>query len=234
VGNLETGVLTGNCGGPFTSVVCQSGVVPATLIFAAASAQNFFIVVDGDALDSCSFTIQVCQNCNASFTSSVTSGTYPLPVTFTNSSTGAINYNWNFGFVGGTTTDSDPMMVYDNPGTYMVILTASNSFCSDSDTAFIIVSGSSALTIANVFSPNNDGINDFWRPDGRGLLSLNAWVYNRWGEIIHFWEGINGGWDGHTTPAGQPVSEGVYFYKIIAVGYDGQNFDENGTITVFR
>lgn len=233
-GLMEAGVLTGSCGGVFTSVACQSGAPIAPVVFTAATMQQFYIVVDGNTTDSCSFSIEVCQHCNAAFTPSLIAGAWPLPVNFTNTSVGALTYQWGFGFIGGTSTDSDPTITYDNPGTYTVTLTASNTNCSDTATAVITVSGASSMVVHNVFSPNNDGLNDFWKPETHGIVNLSGKVFNRFGEIVHTWQGVNGGWDGHTFPAGVAVSQGIYYYVINAEGYDGQIFETSGTVTVFR
>ena len=50
-----------------------------------------------------------------------------LKVTFTNFSTGAETYAWDFGDNVGSSTDKDPVYSYSAPGTYTVILTATNS-----------------------------------------------------------------------------------------------------------
>jgi len=59
----------------------------------------------------------------AAFTASPTSGVVLLPVAFSNVSTGATNYSWDFGD-GNTSTDINPVDVYTNVGTYSVTLTA--------------------------------------------------------------------------------------------------------------
>ncbi len=48
-------------------------------------------------------------------------------VTFTNFSTNAESYAWDFGDGTGTSTDKDPVYTYAEPGTYTVKLTATNA-----------------------------------------------------------------------------------------------------------
>jgi PKD repeat protein len=63
----------------------------------------------------------------ASFTASPTSGTAPLTVQFTDTSTGSPTaWAWSFGD-GTTSTAQNPTHTYTNPGTYTATLTASNS-----------------------------------------------------------------------------------------------------------
>jgi PKD repeat protein len=61
----------------------------------------------------------------ANFSSDLTSGSAPLSVNFTNTSSGDYtNLFWDFGD-GVTSTDTNPIHEFSNPGTYTVILTAS-------------------------------------------------------------------------------------------------------------
>ena len=70
----------------------------------------------------------------ANFTASPTSGTAPLNVQFTDTSTGnPTGWSWTFGD-GGTSTAKNPSHQYANPGTYTVSLTASNTAGSDGET----------------------------------------------------------------------------------------------------
>jgi PKD repeat protein len=70
---------------------------------------------------------------NVSFTATPTSGTAPLAVQFTDTSTGGVTaWSWTFGD-GGTSTAQNPSHTYTTPGTYSVSLTVSNS--SGTDTA---------------------------------------------------------------------------------------------------
>lgn len=65
----------------------------------------------------------------------------------------------------------------------------------------------------NVFTPNNDGINDFWVP----LFSLQnyeVFIMNRWGSKITILTESNPTWGGKDSN-GNSVSNGEYFYLII-------------------
>ena len=77
-------------------------------------------------------TVNPCTNPTANFSGSPTSGDYPLNVSFTNSSSGATSYNWNFGD-GGSSTAANPSHNYTAAGSYTVTLTATNACGSDQD-----------------------------------------------------------------------------------------------------
>jgi gliding motility-associated-like protein len=89
--------------------------------------------------------------------------------------------------------------------------------------------------IPNVFSPNNDGINDFFeisvsRPDAINCIE-NIQIYDRWGNIV--FEDFNPPfrWDGNYS--GAPTKEGTYFYLILFQN-NGKRSHRSGTVTVIR
>lgn len=77
------------------------------------------------------------------------------------------------------------------------------------------------LTVPNVFSPNNDGINDFYEIGINHQLSActKLHIFNRWGAKMYESEGGIHNWDGNTFH-GNPAAPGTYFYL----------FDINGQI----
>jgi PKD repeat protein len=62
----------------------------------------------------------------AAFSAAPTSGKAPLDIAFTDQSTGATGWSWDFGD-SGTSTLQDPSHTYNTAGTYTVRLTASNT-----------------------------------------------------------------------------------------------------------
>src|SRR5438445_6584134 len=95
-------------------------------------------VINGQAL------LSVLQNNNppptptAAFTFNPTGGVAPLTVQFTNQSTNASSYSWQFGN-GQNATSQNPSTTYQTAGTYQVTLTASNNTGSSSVTHSIVV-----------------------------------------------------------------------------------------------
>jgi PKD repeat protein len=71
-------------------------------------------------------TISVYKAPKANFKATPTSGLLPLTVNFTDKSTGTITgWSWDFGDQQ-TGTDRNPSHTYTSPGTYTVVLTATN------------------------------------------------------------------------------------------------------------
>lgn len=81
----------------------------------------------------------------ASFSASPASGTAPLSVGFTDSSTGGnLTYSWNFGVGEGTSDSPGPTHTYETADTYIVTLEVSNTEGTDTDSTTIEVSESVA------------------------------------------------------------------------------------------
>lgn len=67
--------------------------------------------------------------------------------------------------------------------------------------------------IMYLFTPNNDGFNDYWElPDIATWGKCDVKVYNRWGKLVFSDANYNNLWDG--TSNGNPVPEGAYYFII--------------------
>ena len=85
--------------------------------------------------------------------------------------------------------------------------------------------------IPNVFTPNGDGFNDLFAFKNHEGWELETYIRNRWGKLVY--EGKNDRWwDG--TINGQPASEGVYYYSVIARNHFGQHETFNGVVMLLR
>lgn len=126
-------------------------------------------------------------------------------------------------------TDQDQRYTFTESGTYIVKLTASNEYCSASDSVTVKVS-TSDLQVPYAFSPNGDQLNDEFRVAYKSIVSFKCWVFSRWGHKVFFWTDPQKGWDG--TLNGKPAKEGAYFYVIEAMGADGVTQNRKGTINL--
>jgi gliding motility-associated-like protein len=172
------------------------------------------------------------NNIVASFVPSPQSGIVPLTVGFTNTSIGASTYTWDFGN-GDNSILTDPSTIYTDIGTYNVMLIAYAGGCSD--TAYIVIEtfGKSTIIIPNVFTPNGDGSNDVFTVDGTNLESVEAEIFNRWGQKMYEWKHVKGYWDGRTQ-SGIEAPDGTYFYIISAKGIDGEEYFKKGGFSLIR
>lgn len=170
-----------------------------------------------------------------SFTANPTSGYAPLPVTFTNTSTGGFNgFSWTFGN-GQSSTQTNTNTNYNTPGTYTVVLVgiASNNNCNDTASVVITVLENESIEIPNVFTPNGDGTNDFFYIHTKGYSDLKVEIYNRWGQLLHVMEGLHSSWDGK-APNKENVPDGVYYFLLTAYKNSGEQVTKTGFITLLR
>jgi gliding motility-associated-like protein len=87
----------------------------------------------------------------------------------------------------------------------------------------------------NVFTPNNDGLNDVFALKGKDIEQLEIKVTNRWGAIIWQSKELNAQWDGNVD--GKPAPTDVYMYTATYGGFvrkRWQTFATEGTVTLLR
>lgn len=162
-------------------------------------------------------------------------------VNFTDLSTGADNWYWDFGdlySLANNSTLQNPSHNYSSTGDYIVWLIASNSFgCSDSAYTTINVMQDIAFWIPNAFTPmNGDGVNDVFKPAGIGIaLGENTYsmrIFDRWGHQVFSSTDIETGWDGKV--GGTWANPGVYNYFIEVQYGDGLWHVFSGKVNVIH
>lgn len=90
----------------------------------------------------------------------------------------------------------------------------------------------SRLYVPNIFTPNNDGVNDTWEITNIKLFKTsNVIIYDRWGEVVFYSQGYSIPFDG-TNNGGQELPSGVYAYSIHVEGLDSQVY--KGALTIIR
>jgi gliding motility-associated-like protein len=96
---------------------------------------------------------------------------------------------------------------------------------------FSSVSFSQDAVIPNIISPNNDGVNDVFFVRSNGYENLTCTIFNRYGQPIYRYFGLNGTWDAYTH-AGVKVAPGTYFVLLELVLSDGTVTTQQGTLQV--
>jgi gliding motility-associated-like protein len=158
-------------------------------------------------------------------------------VIFTNNSTGAVSYTWDFGN-GQTSTQATPDPVfYTTPGTYRVMLIATSAGgCRDTAMAVITARAAEELIIPNAFTPNGDGVNDRFVIWYSGAERIEVSLYDRWGNPV--WSqaqtALSGTleWDG--TIKGSPAPESVYTGAVRLKTITGKEVVKGFTVTLLR
>lgn len=154
------------------------------------------------------------------------------PLDFTNLSTGATRYLWDFGD-GSTSTNKDEVHVYQKDGYYNVCLTAWNEY-NCQDTACKQVRGLviPLVDVPTGFSPNGDGANDIVYVKGYGIAKMTFRIFNRWGEKVFESTDKSYGWDGRYKGVIQEME--VYGYTLSVDFFDGTSTFKKGNITLLK
>ena len=117
------------------------------------------------------------------------------------------SYQWSDGSTG-------PRTSVDAPGTYWVEV--KDGACTITDTILITeIEGNCDCQIffPTAFSPNNDGINDYFHPFSPcEWLDFELLIFDRWGNAVYRSTDRDGHWDG--TRRGRPVPQGVFAYAL--------------------
>ena len=191
-------------------------------------------VANGTLSFSTGYVLSVLRSATASFNASLTTSGYPNQLSLTNYSSNTLKSYWNYS--GSNAIDSADYILKDYPssGSYTVMLKAlGKSGCNDSLSYSFRISDSSGVILPNIFTPNDDGVNDVFRPITKGITSMMVWVYNRYGVTIANWDRINGSWDGYNT-SGLQCGSGEYFVVVEATGFNGKTYKQKGTLTLIR
>lgn len=180
-----------------------------------------------------SVNVEEVMNISSSFAASTTVGSAPLAVSFTNLSTGADSYLWNFGN-GQSSTQVNPAISYPVPGTYTVRLTSMRgSICSTFSEQLITVTSDSVITEPEVFIPNvvvlssANPENKLFKVRG-DLEQLSMLIYNRWGRLVFESPAVDSAWDPSSVEAG------TYYYVINLTERGKEPVRVTGFVTVFK
>ncbi|MFH0864848.1 MAG: PKD domain-containing protein [Bacteroidota bacterium] len=162
-------------------------------------------------------------------------------VNFIDMSAGASTWNWNFGDPASMSSNSSdepsPSHYFSNPGTYYITLVITSQYgCTDSASTDIIVNSEFTFYIPNAFTPDGNGKNDFFFPQGDWFDPNNyeLYVFDRWGEIVFKTNNFSEYWDGKVMGGNKIAQQGVYTWIIIVKDLGGDMHNFNGRVTLLR
>ena len=156
---------------------------------------------------------------------------------FENFSSLADQYLWVFGD-GDSSSIINPIHIYPMypTGTYNVTLIAYTLFgCTDTAYQEVIVQDEYTFYAPTAFSPDFDGINDYFIIKGNGIdkRNFNMIIYDRWGEEIFETDDLYMGWDGRVK-GGDIAKNGVYTWLVKYKDLKDIEHEEAGAVTVIR
>ena len=232
--DLDLGADTSICAGaPLTLSVQQTG---ATYYWNTGETSRSIIVDEG-----ATYEVEV-DDGNCKKKDAIKISEIPLPVisvsadTVICSKTSAIliatssaeQITWSDGTIGNN-------IVVTSEGTYTA--SAENQCGITEDEVIVTVKNCDDYYVPNIFSPNHDGINDYFGPTTSDAIQsiLRLAIYDRWGALMYEVNNIGSQeeermWDG--TYRGQPVSPGVYVYMIKLKLVSGKEILLKGSVSV--
>ena len=180
----------------------------------------------------------------ADFSADPVDGEAPLEVSFTDRSVRASRYEWRFGDDSLSREAGSVSHTYYKPGQYTVRLVIESSLnCVDSMEYKYVTVKPSMLSIPNVFTPDGDGINEFFKPDIASLRFIDIQVFSRSGLMVYSFRGEGErlrewkGWDGTVNNSSVKAAPGIYYYVIRAIGWDNVVYgtkENRGVLYLYR
>ena len=149
-----------------------------------------------------------------------------------------VSVNWTPSLGLSCTNCWNPIATPVNTTTYELSAT-NNGNCTSTDSIRIIVTCNGAnFFVANTFSPNGDGVNDWFYVQGKGLSTIQSLrIFDRWGEMVFEKKDFpanvpESGWDGNYKGKKAPID--VYVYTIEVVCENSQTVTYTGNVALIR
>lgn len=184
-------------------------------------------------------TVTDANGCKASDSTRITR-LLPLPAGFLGADTSICSYDqlnlqaasaynrylWNTGATSRTIT-------IQTPGIYSLLVTDQFG-CSGTDSINVVLKQClTGFYIPNAFTPNNDGLNDLFKPLLFGnVLYYSFSIYNRMGELVFTTTSLQAGWNG--TAKSQPQDPGLFVWKCDYQLAGEQPQQRKGTVVLVR
>jgi len=142
---------------------------------------------------------------------------------------------WFYFADGNFSQETEVWHNYAETGVYYPYQIVENEYgCRDRAQLQITVVPVIPVMVPNAFTPDGDQFNNIFKPVFYESQVCKLYIYNRWGELIHFAEEMDASWDG-SHMNGSIVSYGIYIWKIIYYDYKtGLPVEIQGHVTLLR
>jgi gliding motility-associated-like protein len=234
-------------------VTVKGGIAPYTVTWNRGTATNAGLVMDTQELGVFIVTVKDARGCiqtkrmevietdpliadfdytSASFDFSF-ENLVNFEVQFKNLSIGKYKEaSWDFGD-GGSSLDKDPKKKYAKAGTYIVQLKLKDlDGCVISFSKEIVITDY-YLEFPNVFTPNDDSVNDHFYPKFIFIKDIHVTIINKWGELVYESKALDAlGWDGLHN--GERATIGNYVCRVRHTTLDGRKIDQSAVFYLGR
>jgi gliding motility-associated-like protein len=231
----------------------KGGIPPYTVTWNRGTATNAGLIMDTQELGEFIVTVKDARGCIVTKRMEVIEVDPPVPgfeyksesfdltnenlvnfeVKFKNLSTGKYkDVSWDFGD-SGTSTDPDPTHKYVKEGTYTVVLKLKDLDGCIVSFSKVIVITDYYLKFPNVFTPNKDGVNDYYYPKMLYISEIEVFILNKFGELLYESKDLEAkGWDGLYKGEQAPI--GNYVCKVRHTTLDGRVIDQSSVFYLGR
>lgn len=156
-------------------------------------------------------------------------------ISITDLSEGANFWYWNFGDLDTTSSANPQPHKYADSGTYIITLVTSTLFnCFDTAFQTIIIEPDFLFYIPSGFSPDDDGVNDYFSGKGVFIKDFEMLIFDRWGNLIFRSDNINKPWDGKANNGSEIAKPDVYVYSFNVTDFHGKKHNYRGIVTLVK
>jgi len=146
-----------------------------------------------------------------------------------------LSYQWSFGdgLSSGLIDPSEHF--YDVWGVYTVNLgvTTEINNCYKEYSTEVEISPLYYFYAPNSFTPNEDGVNDFFTPSIVGAKTYEIYIFDRWGKQVFHSDTTDRAWDG--TYNSSEALAGTYVFKVVTTKqFDENIYEEKGYVNLIR
>jgi gliding motility-associated-like protein len=230
-GDGNTGNVATHC---YTNNPSNGGSISAPISY------NVGLTVTSDSGCVTSFSrpnfITVYPSPIANFTPQPTTANIVNPIiSVTNLSQGANAWNWDFGDSTSSINQNPISHTYADTGTYQIALITSNQFmCEDTAHETIIIEPDFFFYIPSAFSPNGDGLNDYFECKGLFFTDFEVKIFDRWGNLIFKSNHIEKPWDGKANYGSDLAQQEVYVYLITVMDLKLKKHEYRGIVSLIK
>jgi gliding motility-associated-like protein len=217
---------------PFTFNLNNQGGV-ATSTYSNLSSGSYSLLVTDVA--GCEFTV-------TPITIAASVGITSVEVITTPASCGEANgaiavgtiVDGNQPFTYSLNANESPTGLFENlaQGSYLLSIVDAEGCSFENAYVIPFVSNFNGIQIPNVFTPNQDDINERWEIDLTCIKNVEVKILNRWGNLVYETTQLPISWDG--TFEGTPLTDGVYFYSVAITLFTDEVKAYHGHVTLKR
>lgn len=211
-----------------------TGKESQTVLYASDGIYTVSITINNNTTITRQAYIRVYPFPDATFvwSDSVELGSYAVVFASVPQDPDSIPYQYQWILEDGTLGDTRLLVhSFQAEGQYRAALIVSNQTgCADSSMRLVEVFD--VLDCANVFSPNNDGMNDYFVINSNGVTIYNLQVFSRSGVKVFQAEAPVIMWDGRNQ-SGQELLPGTYYYIVKPV-QGTSRFEKTGFVELYR